>query len=220
MRRGIWGWFDKTVHSLGNIHAVIVNGDAIDGRGEKSGGTELLAADRNEQVEMAAAAIMHIPCKTRMLAYGTPYHAGQLEDWEDAVAAQVHAEKIGGEDTVDVDGVLINYRHHIGRSGIPHGRHTAVAKEALWNALWNERGEYPRAHIILRSHVHYVSYAGGADWVGITTPALQGYGGKYGTRIMSGTVDIGMIVIDVIGKGEFVWKPLIFRLPMHKPISL
>jgi len=220
MRRTIWRWFKRTVTKLAPIDILIVNGDAVDGKGQASGGTEQLYADRNDQAEMAASVIRTIDAKKVVMSYGTPYHTGQLEDWEDAVARDVGAEKIGGEDVIDVNGLIINYRHHVGRSTIPHGRFTPIAKEMLWNLLWAERGEYPKADVLIRSHVHYHVAAQSAEWLAMTTPALQGYGTKYGGRRMSGTVDIGVIVFDVKGKENYTWKPVLLRLREQQPISL
>ena len=129
VRRTIWNWYKEKVKSL-KPDIVIMNGDAIDGKGEKSGGTEQITTDRDEQCEMALAGLQAIPRRPKFfMSYGTGYHTGNLEDWEDIIAREIRAEKIGAEDTISVNGLNINYRHHIGRSGIPHGRHTAVAKE-------------------------------------------------------------------------------------------
>ena len=220
MRRTIWRWFKRTVNKLSPIDILIVNGDAVDGKGQASGGTEQLYMDRNDQAEMAAAVIRTIDAKKIVMSYGTPYHTGQLEDWEDAVARDVEAEKIGGEDVIDVNGLIINYRHHVGRSTIPHGRFTPIAKEMLWNMLWAERGEYPKADVLIRSHVHYHVYCGSPGWLAMTTPALQGYGTKYGGRRMSGTVDIGMVVFDVKSKERYTWMSELLRLTERLPISL
>ena len=168
VRRTIWEWYKDKVKSL-KPDIVICNGDCIDGKGDKSGGTELLTLDRDEQCEMAIAALQVIPRRPKLfMSYGTGYHTGNNEDWEDIIAREMQAEKIGAEDTISVNGLHINYRHHIGRSGIPHGRHTAVAKEKLWNNIWSERGEYPKADVIIRSHVHYHNYAGGPGCCGGT----------------------------------------------------
>jgi hypothetical protein len=220
VRRYQWDWFKETVNGLGRIDAVIVNGDAIDGKGEKSGGTEQLTTDRDEQVEMAVAAIKIVPCKKIYMSYGTAYHTGAQEDWEDDIAKEVDALKIGGEDTLQVNGLNINYRHFVSRSSIPHGRHTAIAKEKLWNGLWAERGEYPKADVIVRSHVHYHTYAGGQGWLALTTPALQGYGSKFGGRIVTGIVDYGMIIFDVYSKEDYSWEAIMLRMPAEEPIEL
>lgn len=220
MRRIIWNFFADTVDRMGKIDLLIFNGDAIDGKGEASGGTELLTADRNIQVEMAIAAINHVGAEKTLMSFGTAYHTGKREDWEDGVADGVGADKISGEDNVNVNGCVINYKHHIGRSSVPHGRHTAVAKAKLWNDIWSQRGEYPEANILIRSHVHYFTYCGGSNWLALTTPALQGYGSKYGERRVDGTVDIGLVIFNIARNGEFTWKPVLLRLPLRQPTSL
>ena len=134
------------------------------------------------------------------MAYGTGYHEGTEEDHADQVFKGVKAEKIGSHDFVDVEGLIFSYRHFIGRSSIPHGRFTAIGREKLWAEKWAKRREYPDPDIIIRSHVHYFGFCGDADWLGVTTPALQGYGSKYGARIASGTVDFGFISFDVHSK--------------------
>jgi hypothetical protein len=219
VRRTIWEWYKPLVKRL-KPHIVIVNGDAIDGDGKKSGGTEQLTTDRLKQCKMAVKALKAIPGKPKFfMSYGTGYHTGDDEDFENIIADDIGAVKIGAEDTIDVNGLHINYRHHIGRSGIPHGRHTAVAKEKLWNQIWAERGEYPKADVIIRSHVHYYNYAGGPGWLGMTTPALQGYGSKYGARRMTGTVDVGLVYFDIWSKERWEWKAEILRFPAAEALQ-
>jgi hypothetical protein len=176
--------------------------------------------DRDEQAEMAEEPIKLPRAKHIVMSYGTAYHSGKTEDWENQIAKAVGAAKIGSEDTIEVNGLLINYRHHVGSSTIPHGRHTAIAKEVLWNQLWSLRGEYPRADVLIRSHVHYHRYAGAADWLAFTTPCLQGYGTKYGGRRMSGTIDLGVVWLDVYSKDKYTWDRKILRMPYHEPLAL
>ena len=219
VRRTIWNWYKERVTQL-KPDIVIMNGDAIDGKGEKSGGTEQITTDRDEQCEMAIAGLQAIPRRPKLfMSYGTGYHTGNNEDWEDIIAREMQAEKIGAEDTIDVNGYLINYRHHIGRSGIPHGRHTAVAKEKLWNQIWAERGEYVKADCLIRSHVHYLAYCGGPNWFAMTTGALQGYGSKYGARRCTGAVDVSMTHFDIWSKERVSWENHVLRFPAAEPLQ-
>jgi hypothetical protein len=219
-RRLLYRFYKETLDSLKPIDVLIVNGDAVEGKGRRSGSTELITADRNEQAEIAAAAILEAQAAKVFMSYGTPYHTGADEDWENAVAKEVKAEKIGGHDWMDVNGLIIDYRHYIGRSSIPHGRHTAIARDRLWNVLWAEWGEYPKSDIIIRSHVHYFTYCGGFGWRAFTTPALVGYGGKFGTRACSNTVDFGLIWFDVDEEGEYECKWRIRKVRPSKPIAV
>lgn len=211
-RRELWNFYAKTLADLKPIDVLIVNGDAVDGKGTRSGGTELLTTDRDKQADMAAVAILEAEAGKVFMSYGTPYHTGTDEDWENAVASEVGAEKIGGHDWIDVNGVVIDYRHFVSRSIIPHGRHTPIARERLWNILWAEWGEFPKSDIIIRSHVHYFNYCGGFGWMAMTTPALQGLGSKYGSRIATGSVDFGLVNFDIESKENWTWQSHILKL--------
>ena len=85
----------------------------------------------------------------------------------------------------------------------------------MWNVFWSERKLTPAADIILRSHVHYLSYAGDGRRLAITTPAMQGYGTKYGSRRCSGLVDVGFLSFRC-ENGEYDWKAHIAEIPRHK----
>lgn len=200
-RRSVYRWLKETVVPL-TPDVVIINGDCIDGRGEKSGSTELVTVDRDEQCAMVVACIQDLfPHNPQfVMSYGTPYHTGSEEDYEKRIAENIYAAKIGAEDDIRIDDLTINYRHHASRSSIPHGRGTPLSKEWLWNMLWNLRGEYPKADILFRSHVHYFHFTGDAEYLAVSTPALQGYGTKFGARRMQGTVDVGVCWVDIEGR--------------------
>ena len=208
----LWKSYIAILKKLQPIDVLIVNGDCIDGKGKRSGGSELICSDRNEQVEMAVSCIKEAKARKIIMTYGTAYHAGIEEDWEAQVATKVNARKIGSHEWIDVNGLIFDVKHHVGGSSIPHGRHTAIAREKLWNGIWAEHEEQPKSAVLIRSHVHYFSYAGGDDWLGITTPALQGMGSKYGARQMSGHINWGVLSFDVKSKKEWSWKSHLRRL--------
>ncbi len=217
LRRSCWNFVVDKAAQLQPIDLLIVNGDCIDGKGDKSGATELITVDRNEQCDMAIAGIEQFAAKDIVMSYGTSYHTGAREDFEDQIARQVGVLKIGSHDWVDVNGLMFDYRHHVGSSVIPHGRHTAIARERLWSVLWAERDEYPRSDVIIRSHVHYFAYCGGDDWLAMTTPALQAYGSKFGARRASGTVDYGIVSFDIKDRESFSWTKHLLKFKRQKP---
>ncbi|MFH0821260.1 MAG: hypothetical protein V2B18_00785 [Pseudomonadota bacterium] len=202
-----WDFVTRKIDELKPIDILIVNGDLVEGKGEKSGATELIVADRQKQAEMAAECIKYVGAKNTIITYGTPYHGGVTEDFENDVAKEVKADKIGGHEWLDVNGVVFDCKHRIASSSIPHGRHTAPARDVLWNFLWalEEEGQ-PKSDIFIRSHVHYFTYAGTNRYFVVTTPALLGWGCKYGTRICSGIINYGFLHFDVAGKGDWTWK--------------
>lgn len=217
-RRAIYDWQAEALAGLPPPDILLYNGDAIDGKGQASGGTEQLTLDRQLQVEQAAETIKWRANRRGkkaaiFMSYGTPYHTGKEEDWDDNLASLVRARKIGSVDNLSVRGNVINYRHFLSRSVIPHGRYTALAREKLWNDIWALRGEHPSAGIIIRSHVHYHIFCGGHGYLGLTTPAGQGYGSKFGARMITGTIDVGFLTMDIYGPNELDWQAHIWRRP-------
>ncbi len=219
-RSAYWDYYATQISRLRPIDVLIVNGDAIDGRGERSGATELITADRHEQARMAAEAILYARAAHIVMTYGTPYHTGAEEDLEDYIAEMVRADKIGGHEWIEVGGVVFDVKHKVGSSSTPHGRKTAIEREKLWNLIWAERERQPKGDIIIRSHVHYFGFSGDQDYLAMTTPALQGHGSKFGSRQCSGTVDFGFIYFDIDDKGGYTWAPVIASLPAQKTKAL
>ena len=202
LQRELWARFTGLVEQLAPIDYMFHIGDCIDGDGYRSGGTEQITTDREEQADIAASVCNHVRLHARrgfkiVGVYGTASHTGPAEDFENIVADRSGWEKIGSHEWVDINGCVFDLKHHLGSSGIPHGRHTASAKEHLWSQLWSERGLTPKANVILRGHVHYHQFCGGPDWLSMTMPALQGMGSKYGARRCNGLVDWGVTHFDV-----------------------
>lgn len=212
-QKACWNWYSDTIKQCGPFDVVIANGDLIDGTGHRSGGTEQATLDRLNQCEMAERCLNETGSKAKKyLTIGTAYHTGEAEDFETIIAKGAKATAIGSHEWIDVEGVVFDVKHHCGSSSVPHARHTAIARDHLWNQLWAERGLQPKSHVIIRSHVHYYTFCGGPGWTAITTPALQGYGTKYGSRRCSGIVDFGFIIAEC-NKGHFSWTPKISKLP-------
>lgn len=113
------------------VDLLVVNGDSIDGRGDKNGSVEQITTDRLVQVEMAAEAIRAVDAVAIRIVAGTEYHVGPKEDFEKALA-----DRVDGEFTdrlaVEVNGTRFSVRHKVGGSSIPHGRATALLREHLW----------------------------------------------------------------------------------------
>jgi hypothetical protein len=210
VREQCWDFFATKAAEHGPFDVVIANGDMIDGKGSKAEGVETIVPDRHEQCKMAVACIRHLmqPNTQIVMTYGTDYHTGSGEDFETIVASELQAVSVGNIAHVEIEGVVFEAKHHVGGSQVPHTRHTGIARDRLWNLLWAERGVSPKAQVIIRSHVHYFNYCGGPDWVAMTTPALQGFGSRFGARRMSGLVDFGFVVFTV-DNGRFTWEPVL-----------
>lgn len=223
-QKELWNWYADTIALLKPIDILVCNGDLIDGKGDKSGGSEQNTCDRLIQCDMATDCIQYCNPNTCIITYGTSYHTGKDEDFERVIAGKLDCDThVEGHSFPTINGVQFDIKHHVGGSGVPHGRYTAVAKDKLWNTVWNNRDEQqPNAGVVIRSHVHYHSFCGTSDWLAITTPALQGYGSAFGVRRCSGVVDIGLISFDISETGEYTWTAHVAKLKQQfvKPLSL
>lgn len=216
-QKELWQWRSAKLKQIGRVDFHILNADLIDGRGERSGGTELQIVDRNKQVAAAiqcAKVVLLTKNGRRCMTRGTPYHTGDAEDFEDNIADALDcpiADRIWPE----INGVIFDVRHKVGGSSVPHGRFAALARQKLWNMLLSGDGSHanhqPRAQVTIRSHVHYHTHVGGAGWVAMNLPCLQYPMSKYGSRQCDGAVDMGLTYWEVKPSGNFTWEPLICR---------
>lgn len=203
MQRETWADYLSMIEPYrGMVDYLIVNGDCVDGKGERSGGTELITTDRDEQAMMAARAIKEIGARVIVMTFGTPYHVGATEDFERVAARQVGAVKIENEAKYRIEGKLFHCKHFLSSSVVPYGRLTSINRDKLWGMIWSEMYGKEKADITIRSHVHYYGYSDDTPFgIGLITPALQGPGTKFGGRICSGWVDFGISVLEV-NQGE------------------
>lgn len=222
-----WRQYESILRDLEPIHRTLFLGDAIEGKGTRSGGTELITSDREEQCEIAAAAlnkIRHHAARGYKIrgVFGTPSHAGVNEDWETRVADLAGFDKIGSHEWPCVNGYVFDIKHKIGSSSIPHGRATATLREMLWNELWAVQDHQPRADCLIRGHVHFaqgvwVPDMTGRDRWGFTMPALQALGSKFGSRQCSGVVHWGLMHFDISSNGELEdWRAHIVTIKRQK----
>ena len=156
------------------------------------------------------------------MTFGTSYHTGTGEDWEKVLADELSAQlgyevTIGSHEWYDINGVIFDCKHKVSSSSIPHGRGGPIAKDRLWNFIWSEYQEQPKADVLIRSHIHY-SYVCGepGSWMGYCLPALQGQGSKFGARICSGTVHFGIMWFDVYEDGSYTPNCKIIRVQSQR----
>jgi len=204
-QRYLWDFYYTWICRLKPIEILAVNGDAIDGKGPKTGGTEQITTDRVRQMTMAKECIEVAEAKKIIMTHGTGYHVGSEDDFETPLAKSVGADIVSHHD-FSVNGTVFNFRHKIATSTIPHGRNTAAARTALWDLIWSVKKGKVRADVLIRSHAHYFIYQGDTDTLAIITPGLQGVGSKFGTRECEGIVDIGITWFDIEEDGTYEWQ--------------
>jgi hypothetical protein len=193
------------------IDKLFVMGDVIDGDGKRSGGTELITTDRKKQVCMGIESIEVIGANEMTMVYGTPYHAGQAEDFEVDIAKHFGC-KIGSHEWEEVNGCMFDLKHKQSNCKNPA---TGVWNEIVENREWAGLGEQPKANILVRAHTHRFIILRIEDCIGITIPALQAYGTKFGARQCSRKIQFGLLALDVWPDGEVVEHVHIARLASH-----
>jgi hypothetical protein len=186
-------------------NVALLNGDLIDGKGEKSGGTELLTSDWKQQAQMAAAWIRRLDVKYIRATRGTPNHTGVTADMEDWVIDILKAEGIDAvieeAGLYKVYGQTIDMRHFVPSSSIPHGVATPVLRSLLSALLWNTEDVQDMVDIFIRSHIHKAIQINVHNKLFIVTPALQGRGSK-GARKWDNVVQFGFVVLDIYKDGR------------------
>lgn len=217
IQRALWREYTKTIKLIGSVDVLLVNGDCIDGRAEKSGGVEVWSANRDEQCDAAIRCIEEISARKIIMTFGTGYHvSGSGEDYEMQIADALHnVEKIGAHEWFSINGCVFDAKHHISDTTAPHLT-PPLGREAVWNQLWNIRNEQPLADVVIRSHIHRHFSIQTADYCAMTTPALQGMGSIFGSRRCSKIVDWGMILFRVRGKHDYDIERHIIKVPEQR----
>jgi hypothetical protein len=200
----VWRFYLSALARRKPIHTLIVNGDAIDGKGDKSGGTELITTDRRMQCEIAAEAIRQAGAENIVIIYGTGYHTGNDEDWEAVLADMVDATLVGGHEMISVNETIFDCKHHLSSTRAPYHEFTAMAKEVIDAQRRNRAYGEPMPNVILRSHAHIYAELIKDDVQVIRLPAWQWHT-KFGGRVCGGIVSIGLCWFECEEGGQYKW---------------
>lgn len=226
IQKSMWDFFSKEITTLNKekrIDILVSNGDAINGQNTKNSGVEEITTDRLKQVAIAKSVIDFVDSKSNIIVSGTDFHVGNSENFEQILAEQLDC-KFENHTWLDISKQVFDIKHHCASSGVPQGRYNPIAKEAVWASLWSETNLIPNpVKFLVRSHVHYFSLIQNSRMTALTTPALQGFGSRYGATRCSGLVDIGFISFDILKNGQTIMtkhfanmleqktKPIIFQ---------
>ena len=109
------------------------------------------------------------------------------------------------------DWFLVEARHFISRSIIPHGRATAQIRAQMWNVmnaalasfLQDEPIKYP--DLLVFGHTHYYQEAANAWGKTVILPAWKAIGDKFGDEICDGSINIGTVITCHSDKDEKRW---------------
>ena len=198
IQKECWQFYVDTLEKIGYVDVVVLNGDAIDGKGKRSGGTEQITSDLFQQIKIVTECVQQIKFGKFFMTYGTPYHvSSDGDDFEMNIAEQFDGV-IKDHLWLNVNGCILDFKHKISSSSVLQSRVNALVKEYVWNREWTNIEGAPCSDVIVRSHVHYhMSVKDPNSFLGMTTPALQAPDTKYGGRQCSGTVHFGVILFEI-----------------------
>jgi hypothetical protein len=221
------------------IDAVVHNGDVIDGHQHRQKATELCLPMVGDQAEAAAKALWNLKKKLNDCPWyfiqGTEYHETEAARELEAVAKDLGGVSYMGLGTgkysrdcldLDVDGVVIDFSHHISTGGGIY-RASPADREGIWSALAGKEGKAPKADAVVRSHIHYYTHVEHASKHIIITPCWQ-----LQTRFMRKLSrykmipDIGAVIITVDadakrdGLDPIHVNKILYPLPDMKPTKL
>lgn len=211
LQKECWDWYIDMLSILKPIDRLLYLGDGIDGTGKRSGGTELIFRDRKVQVQMAIEAIEAVEAGKMTMVYGTPYHTGEEEDFEMDIAQHFDC-KIGGHEWENINGCTFDLKHKQGNCDNPT---TGLWQQIRDHREWALLKEQPKADVIVRAHTHRYCILKLEDCIGISIPALQAYGTKFGARQCVRKVQFGLIALDVWADSVVVEHVHIAKLAGH-----
>ena len=150
---------------------------------------------------------------------GRPFDTGADEDCELMVCDKYPVDEIRGQLCLEANGVVFNFRHHIGGTTVPYSVHTAPTKQRIFNILAADQDQQVRADIIVRSHVHKYQFEETRSGASLVTPGLQAWS-KYGDRVVDGEIDVGICWFDVYENGEWELYKALLDIEYVKPTPI
>jgi hypothetical protein len=217
LSKPVWEWRAGELRKIGPVDIHIVLGDLTDGPGIKET-LGLLTTDVEEQAEMAAVGLGIVRAKHRYLCYGTPLHTVSTLSHENLVATALGCE-IHETWRLKLGGVRFNFRHVVGRSDVPYGQGTQVAKEIVRDELQALAESYEPADVFGRGHAHY--------WYRVDTPSKTAFicptlelpnpdkdGNIYTRKLRTMYYDVGFVLIEIDKTGEVFIRPRLMPMKL------
>jgi hypothetical protein len=206
----LWECWLDAAERIGKLDALVINGDAIDGKQDAQRGTELLIPLLNDQADAAVICIDQFSKRCgnpkKYCTQGTEYHDGKAGEIMERVAKDLDAVRYQGLGTgkyckevldLDVEGVILNISHG---TSIASGlyRATPPDREGVWSALAGKAGKSPKAECCVRSHAHNFVHVEHQSKHIVITPCWQ-LQTRYMRRhsVYRMLPDIGYVVITV-----------------------
>lgn len=203
---------------------VVVNGEFIDGLHHE---TTQLASASPDIMRGGAVECMRpvMPLMDELyVTIGTPAHSGAGGASDYAVARELGARQYphtgrhaAYQWLLDVNGVLMDFAHHVSGSGVPWSKGNNIRREVM-SMMADADGHAKPPDIVVRSHVHQFADTGrNFDTYGVVTPAWQ-LKTEYAHRVTrQRNVKVGGLVFEVRGPSSWSMTPHLYRVPSENP---
>ncbi len=195
----LWKWFDENLSKKYDV--AVWNGDLVEGEGRHESSFHL-TTDMNVQIEMAIDVVKHVGAKKNLFQYGSPYHAGQIMDYEKQIANYFN-EDIKAIRKVTLAGVNFKFQHQIGKTTTPVGGDIMLRKGALWEMIYSVMDKRQPAQYCIFSHAHEYRRVENEHMTGIILPALKmgapDYD-RYARRMAGGFYSVGFLEAEIKNK--------------------
>jgi len=217
----LFDWREKKIRDIGKIDMLLHLGEITDGPGRRST-IELYTTDSEAQAEDAADLLCMWDCDDFRLCYGTNYHTGKDSKTERMVVDKIklrHNKRadIKGIQRLEVEGVKINAKHHVGASGTGYGKPSQLAKAAINDMLKGVYRNFPGADLYFRAHTHEYAFAGTDLYAAYNNPALQWPLGEYGLKIDRPYYTMGFLVLTIANK-RWTVTPHLFKVRLPEEV--
>jgi len=181
----LWECWIDLCKWAGQVDAIVVVGDVVEGKQPKSKAAELclpLVIDQEQaSIQILTPLVEAAKPKKIYFVKGTPYHDDELGRSVDNVGSALKAQVYEGLGVgtyakevmdLDVEGVVFDFSHGISVSGGLY-RAVAIDREALWSAISGKTGKAPKADVIVRAHAHYFVHIEHVSKHAVILPAWQ-----------------------------------------------
>lgn len=159
---------------------------------------------------------MKWPAKEVAIVSGTPYHTGDLVQYEKALVNELVAAGVNAKYYYTLDLTVNGWfrffaRHHIGSSALPHTRGTAQKRSKLWKLVNAGLKNTNPPNLCVFGHTHFYSFEEDAFGATVILPCWQGPGGRFGETKCDGHIDIGAFRVTIGSeKGDWSWQKKLY----------
>jgi len=200
--------WENMVLTVGEVDAVICNGDIVDGLNSKSKGKDILVTDMMVQCDIARQLLSMINTKRFIFTQGSKYHTNDNPSADEIVCTMLRGEWYDYFGDILFDNIKMNVQHYG-----PYSSRNDGAFSSMIRSIDQLRLDGDDADIYIKSHSHTFKYAGGPNYIAMTTPCWKGMDGYTMTKSQK-RPDNGYVLFNIEGS-DYTWSYNIFKVPKY-----